>query len=902
MMAGFGPPSSYAGGDSFMYRLSFQLAALLVPMWVALPGERDLFGEAVTALQRGDLAAAEQSLRTRLQSHPEDAPALGLLGVVLDSGKKYEEAAPYYRRALAITPRSPGLLNNYGNHLLASGDVPGARAVFQKVLAVNAAHPNANVQLAKLALDERQAATALRYLDSVQTSERDAPAAVLLRIRALYLGGRKTEAEAALSRFSDAAGNNPRANFSAGLALAAAERYDQAETFFSRALEATPGEFDILYNLGLAAFHAGHNERAQRVLEVARAQRPGDADVLSNLAAVNSSLGRKDAALALLAQASQLSPGRADIHQQLARTAVALGYYADAVPAWDKYIRLAPQDEAALRERAFAKSLGGDAASGVVELRRYVREHPKDAVGFYELGVAEAPADKEAAFVHEDRAVTLQPDFLPARFSRGVLHTELGRPETALPDLRFVLAREPNNAGVLDRLGMTYVALDRPQEAIPLLQKAAQLAPQDSKIHFHLSRALSHAGRYDEAFAAAAEFRRLGPAKRRPRAGIVDFLSLPAEEQKEQLRTRVQKRMESDPDNAALQLDGMKLLLADGNAAEGAAAARRLMALKPSAALLAGAGRALLEAGQYRLAKEVLEQAGSPEAALDLAIATFHAVSPQAGLEQMARIPEAQRSGDYYLARGDMLDSTGATDAAASDLERALRAYPERAALYHRAALFLIRHGRVATALELLDRGLRVLPADPSLTLLKATALELAHKTEAAERLLAQMESRWPEWSEPCAVYGIVLATHGRFEEARRRLETALALGADDAVVWYYLAKSTRQAAPGEVDSARKHVERALELAPQDPAVLALAGRIAFEQKQYDRAAERLQAAIRLGPQLVEAHADLAKTYAALGRHQDEQAELERVRVIRERNPSGEAEAAGVDALLPRQE
>lgn len=902
MMAGFGPSFFYTGGYAFMYRFSIQLAALLIPMWVVLPAERDLFGEAVTALQSGDPAAAEQSLRALLQTHPDDAPALGLLGVVLDSGKRYEEAAPYYRRALAITPRSPGLLNNYGNHLLAGGDVAGARAAFLKVVALNAAHPNANVQLAKLALDEKQGAAALRYLDSLQPVERDAPAALLLRVRALYLGGRKSEADEALSRFSEAAGKDSRATFSAGLALASAEQYEQAETFFSRALEATPGEFDILYNLGLATFHAGHNERAQRVLEIARAQRPGDVDVLSNLAAVNSSLGRKDAALALLAQASRLSPDRADVHQQLAHTAMSLSYYADAVPAWDKYIRLAPQDEGALRERGFAKSLGGDATHGVAELRRYVSEHPKDAVGFYELGVAEAPADKEAAFVHEDRAATLRPDFLPARFSRGVLHTELGRPEKALTDLQFVLAREPNNAGVLDRLGITYVALDRPQEAVPLLQKAAQLAPQDSKIHFHLSRALSHAGRYDEAFAAAAEFRRRGPAKRRPRAGIVDFLSLPAEEQKEQLRTRVLKRIESDPNDAALQLDGMKLLLADGNAAEGAAVARRLMALRPSAVLLAGAGRALLETGQYPLAKEVLEQAGSPEAALDLAIATFHAVSPQAGLEQMARIPEAQRAGDYYLARADMLDSTGSTDAAASDLERALRANPERAALYHRAALFLIRHGRVPTALELLDRGLRVLPDDPSMTLLKATALELAHQTEAAERLLAQMERRWPEWSEPCVVYGIVLATHGQFKEARRRLETALALGADDAVLRYFLAKSTWQAEPGEVDSARKHVELALELAPQNPAVLALAGRIAFEQKRYDRAAEQLQAAIRLRPELVEAHADLAQTYAVLGRKQDEQAELEQVRLIRERNANGDSSTPGADALLLRQE
>jgi tetratricopeptide (TPR) repeat protein len=268
----------------------------------------------------------------------------------------------------------------------------------------------------------------------------------------------------------------------------------------------------------------------------------------------------------------------------------------------------------------------------------------------------------------------------------------------------------------------------------------------------------------------------------------------------------------------------------------------------------------------------------------------------------MGRIPEAQRTGDYYLARADMLDSAGSTEAAASDLERALRANPERAGLYHRSALFLIRHGRLETALELLDRASRILPDDPSIMLLRATVLELAHQTEAAEHLLAQMESRWPEWSEPCVVYGILLATHERFPAARRRLETALALGADDAVVWYYLAKSTWRAAPGEIDSARKQIERAVELAPGDPAAHALAGRIAFEQKQYDRASEQLREAIRLRPQFVEAHADLAKTYGALGRKQEERGEMEQVRQIRERYPNGEPEAAGADALLAGQD
>src|SRR5690349_7239001 len=107
----------------------------------------DAISDAVAALERGDLANAEQSLQGLLNTRPNDAAALGVLGVVLDQEKKYREADGVYRRALAVSPRSAALLNNYGNHLIATGKSAEARKVFVQVLALNPGQPNALVQL-----------------------------------------------------------------------------------------------------------------------------------------------------------------------------------------------------------------------------------------------------------------------------------------------------------------------------------------------------------------------------------------------------------------------------------------------------------------------------------------------------------------------------------------------------------------------------------------------------------------------------------------------------------------------------------------------------------------------------------------------------------------------------------
>jgi tetratricopeptide (TPR) repeat protein len=68
---------------------------------------------------------------------------------------------------------------------------------------------------------------------------------------------------------------------------------------------------------------------------------------------------------------------------------------------------------------------------------------------------------------------------------------------------------------------------------------------------------------------------------------------------------------------------------------------------------------------------------------------------------------------------------------------------------------------------------------------------------------------------------------------------------------------------------------QAIELAPADPWIQALAGRVAFEKGDYPTAVERLREAICLRPGLSQAHNALAQAYNALGRKQEAQAEAE---------------------------
>ncbi|MGA2354632.1 MAG: tetratricopeptide repeat protein [Terriglobales bacterium] len=873
------------------------------------------FAAAADAFQKGDLVSAEATLTEILHAQPRDAKALGLLAVVLDTEKKYSEADSIYRRALALTPGSAPLLNNFGNHELATGDTIAARKTFLKVVALRPDHPNANLQLAAIAADQKNGSEALRYLERLRTSEPSPPQLNLLRMRALYLCGREEEANRLLLEFSSSAAHDAQLTFSAGLALASVAKYQQAEDFFSRTLESEPGNFDVLYNLGLAAFHAGHRQRAHDVLQAALAEQPQNVDTLYNLAVVNIDLKRSADALPLLGQAAHLEPARRDVQLTLAQTLSALGYYADAVTAYESYLKLAPTDDTARREHAFMLAVSGRKDLGLPRLETFLYVHPRDATAHYEIAVVESADDPTDAAAQLEKALVLQPDFAPARFARGTLHCQKGEFAAALPDLEFAAAQYPDNALVLDRLGKIYIDLDRFADAERVLNKAVEISPKNATVLLHLSRAYMGAGHKDEARTALERFRALGPshADHVPPPGMADLLSLPPEELYAQYRAEVESRFKKEPDNPEVNVRYLQLLVDEGQTKEAADVALQLQSLHPPPLLAAEAAQALLRAAQYAEAKPLLQYAAASaptiEVQLDLAIALFHTDGVQSAMTQLERVPDKQRLGDYYLARAQVLDAEGKPDEALADLQHALGAAPTRADLYAEAAHFLIRTRRPAEAIRLLDQASRALPDNSEILLLQAALFAVGQRSGDAERILQQIENRWPEWPATYVTYGILLEGQKRSDEAKAQLETALALGATCPQVYFYLAKSTLSATPDRLDEAAKEIGEALASADSDPdpnpetraLIEALAGRIDYDKQDYKGALEHLHVAIRLRPQNLQARYTLAQTYRALGQPDDAAREAEQAQRLREENPKADDDSFDIEQALPTQ-
>ncbi|MGF1548195.1 MAG: tetratricopeptide repeat protein [Thiotrichales bacterium] len=157
--------------------------------------------QAVAALQGGKLLEAYQIAAVGAGSYPEDPQLHNLLGVTQHRLQRPDQARDSYQRALALAPREPRILNNYGTFLcdrkdylsaeqqflaaatLADNPSPdvayvnaglcaerGGRAeaalgFFESAVGHNPAQPVALYQLARAHLAQGQADTAAHYLE-----------------------------------------------------------------------------------------------------------------------------------------------------------------------------------------------------------------------------------------------------------------------------------------------------------------------------------------------------------------------------------------------------------------------------------------------------------------------------------------------------------------------------------------------------------------------------------------------------------------------------------------------------------------------------------------------------------------------------------------------------------------
>lgn len=246
---------------------------------------KSLYNAAIDFYQAGQLDQAANHLQQCLETHPNHADSLHLLGIVYYQSEQPAKSVAFIQQALAIEPRNINFLNNYGLTLKANGQLDDALSAYQKALSLNPKDLDVQLNIANLMM------ALTRFEEAAGFYRR------LLRIYKAYQPEHQ-QVIAALSHALSQLGNQ----------AARAGNHIQAEACFAEAVQFNDRDSSLFYNLANAERELGKTQQAAQHFQAAIALTPNDADAYNNLGNVQRELGLLDAAIKSYESALLINP------------------------------------------------------------------------------------------------------------------------------------------------------------------------------------------------------------------------------------------------------------------------------------------------------------------------------------------------------------------------------------------------------------------------------------------------------------------------------------------------------------------------------------------------------------------------------------------------------------------
>jgi tetratricopeptide (TPR) repeat protein len=553
-------------------------------------------------------------------------------------------------------------------------------------------------------------------------------------------------------------------------------------------VEPGPDDGPLLDRLLTRYLWAADYERQLAVLRKLAALETTDRAVMTELAAAARALNRQQEAIAVLEGYVRRRPNDAEGRRWLAQVYDSLGEGPRAVEQWKVVARLLPADPEA-RDRLLPAPGGAAQAEELALLERRREAEPRD----------------EAV---RQRLVTLY---------RG-----MGDGPRAIGGQRELVALRPRDADALVTLGRLLVEQDRGPDAIPLYERALEIAPD----------------RGETALALAQLYEWNGDPRRA--LAVLDRLA----------RAR--------PEDRALQERVAALARGTGDGAVALAALDRLAALRPEGPYAEQAIDALIGASRLPEAiarqRRIAEKAPTaPAPALKLAqLYEWNGQEPEAiavyeGLDRAEKLPDASlgRLAELYRYQGRSAELVRLS-------ERLLARRPDDAASRAAASEAAEGLGRPADALRLLQPLVERPSGDESVVLRYLTLALKAGRPEDGLRAHRRFAATaGPAYRVKAAR---ALTDAGRYADAIAEYEAALGggLGGDEALR-ARMALAQLYDWTGGAEPALRQWEAVMRARPGDPQVLREVGRRSLAASRNDVALRAYRALLDVQPDDTEA-------------------------------------------------
>lgn len=449
--------------------------------------------------------------------------------------KEFDKALEAARRLEQKQPRNPIAHNLAGAAYLGNGDREAARRSIERALELDASYLPASINLALLDIEQGQADVARARLEKVLDRDPGNIDAIAALAR---LSGKPGE----MARLLEQARARDEKAIGVRLMLVRQNLVDNnvstALQIAQEAERAAPDNPEALDALGAAQFAAGQRKEAFATYSKLIAKAPNSALAHERLGQVQEAMGDSKAAEDAYKKAVSLSPespepvaGLVRLYGQLGRTAEALALveglrkrfprsplgdelrgdlfarqkkYAEAARAYDAAYALAPSGAMAVKHHG-ASRLAGSTTDGA-RLQQWLKANPSDVATRQYLADQQLQAGElSAAAENYRRVLEIQPRNAFAMNNLANVYL-LQKDPRALATAEAALRLSPQNANIMDTVGLALTESGAPARALPYLKKAVSLNPDVVEYRVHLASALAKTGDKD---AARAEIKRL---------------------------------------------------------------------------------------------------------------------------------------------------------------------------------------------------------------------------------------------------------------------------------------------------------------------------------------------------------------------------------------------------------
>ncbi|HVN44301.1 MAG TPA: tetratricopeptide repeat protein [Steroidobacteraceae bacterium] len=478
--------------------------------------------------------AGEQTLRNFIAADPNDYELQLALGALLERDGATQDALRVYRELIARGGSdAPALTARDEIAAIESrrGNYEAAGKLIEEVLSTNPRDNAALVLRSDIEMQRQNPAAAIADLRSVL---RDQPQAIPIRralARAYMANGEPALAEEMLRDAMDAAPTDPDVRIQLAQLLLQTDRIDQAVPLLEETVRRAPTTVPAR-ELLVRAYMAKQDWVAARVAaEDLKSLQPTMAVGFYLSGSIARAQNRLDDARRDWQHALEVQPGAIDALSALARLQVASGQAAQAVARVEQLVAQQPRNAAALDLLGQLYVSTNRTPQAIEVLTRAIQAAPTWWYPYRTLAVAYlAQKDPQRALQAYQDGIKAVPDAEQLTFELASFHERQGRIDDAISLYERLYERNPASARAADALAMLLVtyktdqrSLDRARDvtrrfadsddgilldangwvrfkrgeyadALPVLQRAAQRAPDSKIIRYHLGMAELHQG------------------------------------------------------------------------------------------------------------------------------------------------------------------------------------------------------------------------------------------------------------------------------------------------------------------------------------------------------------------------------------------------------------------------